>query len=103
MPATDGREDGGVVRLSTSVGINEIEPPNFKTHPKPVHSKFTIDVTNVTGQSISIVDLLGNTIYTGKIRNEKTEIDLSGFESGIYFVTVSSNLSTGTTRKIIVD
>lgn len=45
-------------------------------------------------ESISIVDIVGKSIKTiSNISNSKTDIDITGFNSGIYYIRIKSSLN----------
>jgi hypothetical protein len=52
------------------------------------------------GTVIILTDVLGKVIYTTKLTNEKTEIDMMEQSSGIYFVRI--NTKQGSVIKKII-
>jgi hypothetical protein len=70
-------------------GIEALES-GVRMYPNPASDVLTIELQNVAGPSdIRIFDLTGKPVYMERHVNSFVEIDVSGFEEGIYFVTVS--------------
>lgn len=60
---------------------------NLLVYPNPSHSK--INIINLQNQAlgdIEINDILGNVLIQLKENSRKTEIDISSYSPGIYFV-----------------
>ena len=75
-----------------------ITKKEVKLFPNPVHNNLTILAENSDYQSIEILDLTGKVLA---IKNEYiSNIDFSGFESGIYFVKINW-IDTSMNYKII--
>ncbi|HRH62668.1 MAG TPA: T9SS type A sorting domain-containing protein [Bacteroidia bacterium] len=76
--------------------------------PNPSQGVFTMTL-NLASQSdikISIIDLLGNQVYSSKksnVKNEDIQFDLSNLAKGVYFVEVATNKEKVTRRISIVD
>ena len=51
--------------------------------------------------AIQIVDMEGRVIYTSDIQNQKFEIDISQFSSGVYVVRLNTSLGTATKKLTI--
>ncbi|MBK8192109.1 MAG: T9SS type A sorting domain-containing protein [Lewinellaceae bacterium] len=90
MPSSNGASDIFVQKMSlTPVSINELQNNiPIAVYPNPSNSVFTIETTSKS--NFEIIDIKGRVILKGKINNPKTVIDLSGFESGIYFLAIES-------------
>jgi hypothetical protein len=89
----DVSTDGNLVPTSTSKP--KIEQSNISIYPNPVKNIVTIAVNSNTipGQTISIINLAGNTVYqTSNFSNQQT-IDISNLPGGIYFVKVGDEVT----------
>jgi hypothetical protein len=79
---------------------------NFSIYPDPNSGNFTIQVDNqqsLASGEVKIYDLLGNGIYSTKLKNIKTEIDLSSKPKGIFFLKLYiENTPTGM-KKIVIE
>ena len=84
-------------------GINTLSNAlNFSVTPNPSAGKFTLQFKNATHCSISVYNEMGSVIkeYALNEGNE-TEIDLSGYADGVYFIRVLSEEGVSN-RKIII-
>ena len=63
--------------------------PNFKYYPNPVLHNLTISNSEVIDQ-VEIYTVNGKTLLDKKINNVFSEIDLSNFSSGLYFLKVKA-------------
>lgn len=77
---------------------NFIAKKEVHLFPNPVQNNLTISTLNSDYQSVEILDLTGKVLT---VKNENTtNIDFSGFESGIYFVKINW-METSINYKII--
>jgi hypothetical protein len=79
--------------IDEGVGINGMEGENgISIYPNPANDKIILTINtqfNINSSSnISICDLSGKIISHLSIKANKTEIDLSKYTAGIYFVRV---------------
>jgi len=84
--------DESVTNNSTVlVSINEIG--NITSiYPNPVSDYLFVESNNAI-ENITIIDMLGKTIFKDENINSKIlKIDISNFESGIYFIKVNNNI-----------
>ena len=68
----------------------------FNLYPNPNDGRFSIDFTTtleVENYTVTIVDLIGKTVYQQKLSNDETikQFDLSDLKCGIYVIMISSN------------
>jgi len=86
----------------TEVAENKIEKDKYLLmYPNPSNGKF--EILNSLSENISfqICDIHGRLIKAGILSNEKTEVDLSIYDKGIYFIKSTVNGKTEV-KKIIV-
>ncbi|HNW71229.1 MAG TPA: T9SS type A sorting domain-containing protein [Bacteroidales bacterium] len=71
-------------------GINDNQKPDvhFNIYPNPANDLITIE-TNLCSE-IEIFDIQGQLIKSMKTNGDKTNIDISGFSRGMYFVKLKS-------------
>lgn len=92
-----------------SVGINEMfNEESLSIYPNPSKGEFTLDINSADAANyvISVIDMVGRTIYTNEfncsVGNNKIEINLSGTTtSGTYMINVSRNNITVNKRLFI--
>ena len=86
----------------TTVGINELNSKTSSTYPNPTKGIFTIALGSLNDNtSITVYDMLGKVIITKGSITTTTQINLSGYEKGIYFVNIQSDNET-IVRKVIL-
>ncbi|RKZ61616.1 MAG: hypothetical protein DRQ44_11645 [Gammaproteobacteria bacterium] len=84
----------------TGIGINKKTIPDLQVFPNPTQNYLTIETNHSDHYLIEITTLNGQSILTGKMEGTSHQIDLSSFQKGIYFITISS-IDFVATRKII--
>jgi len=83
-----------------TIGIEETINSGLSVYPNPGSSHLTIETTNPDHYSIEITSLNGQHIYQDELEGSSFQIDLSGFQKGVYFITIRS-INFVTTRKFI--
>jgi hypothetical protein len=79
---TDNQKDEGEIMKMQSL----------KVFPNPNNGKFNVELTGlVNSTEFVIYNFLGSIIYKGKLEAEKTAVDLSEIQNGLYFLKVISN------------
>ena len=96
----DGDGDNDIIR-STSTGDvailenqvsltrKDYQQSNFNIFPNPVHDLLTITANEAGVFDITVFNLLGKIVLSQNTVLQKTEIDLSAIEAGIYLVKFS--------------
>lgn len=87
------------VHRSVAVSCNSVS--EFAIHPNPSEGVFSIEGGEQNSE-ILITDALGKVILETKITGDRTEIDLSTQQNGIYFVKVVSG-SGISSEKIVIN
>ncbi len=86
-------DDIRLYQVDLGSGFNIIEDKNFILYPNP--SKDYITVKNLlSAKKIEIYNIKGQLVFNSEILSlgEKTSIDISSLEAGLYFVKIGSNL-----------
>jgi hypothetical protein len=87
---------------ATGITTNAINDIQTNVWPNPAHDKLFISSENGKDKTVSIVNVIGETVYAQKgIKDEKQEISLSQLTSGIYYVMIKGDGNTET-KKIVV-
>ena len=77
--------DMGCYEFDQYLITNEYQPNDFKISPNPTTGKINLEFAEDNIQQIRISDLTGKTIIEKSEIQQNQTIDLSGFESGVYF------------------
>jgi len=76
-----------------SVGVSEnLKPTSISLYPNPNNGIFTL-ISNSKNFTIEIIDLLGKKVYTEKILQSKSEIQIPNNRKGIYFCKITDENS----------
>jgi hypothetical protein len=86
------------ITQASDVGINEINADSntIAVYPNPATNNITIDVSATLNMpaTIEILNIQGQLIKTIVTNSNKTDIDISAFPSGMYFVKVKTEKRT---------
>ena len=76
-----------------ALGINPIDESSIAIYPNPVTHILTIDLKNLNGGNIRIVDVNGREVYQGNANpnSQVLNIDMSIYENGFYVLSVEVN------------
>lgn len=75
----------------TQILSQQNKTEHFELLPNPFHDNFTLKYTNLSGEAIEVVDISGRLIKFITLTDEDEEgvnIDLNGFENGMYILKV---------------
>ena len=96
-------------KLTLQTGIDavlNVSNSKINIYPNPAHTTLTIDNGNYTalaGFSISIKDMTGKEVHQSEIKNPKSEIDISAWAKGSYFVHITDGKGNMVeVRKLII-
>jgi PKD repeat protein len=70
----------------SGVGIEEQELKYLNAYPNPVTNSLTIENPYQCSMQLNIYSITGKLLYSNKYENYTTTIDMSKYESGIYFI-----------------
>jgi hypothetical protein len=68
-------------------------------YPNPANSILTIENINAI-DTISVLNALGQTVFTKTINSNSAQVDVSSLSKGVYFVTIASGSATKTVKII---
>ena len=98
--------DGQFVDFTIHVIMNYVESVEecqsiLQVYPNPTHGVITIDLQENKCYDYTVYDLLGQTVMKGQAQNGSTQIDLTSFHQGIYFIAIHWD-GNHVTQKVIV-
>ncbi|MFC2090375.1 T9SS type A sorting domain-containing protein [Bacteroidota bacterium] len=81
--------------VNVTVGIIGVESnltPALRLYPNPAKDKLKLELMNIPEKSaiVSIYNVTGSAVFNMELSSKVTEIDVSGYESGLYFIKVTS-------------
>lgn len=78
--------------IVTALGVNDFQlAKNFTIFPNPAADFVNISMIGSSfGESYRIMDQAGRSVFSGKLEDVTTAVDLSQFASGIYFLQVGT-------------
>ena len=81
--------------------VNSSEIAKVSVYPNPANNQFSVTAANVIDQ-ITVVNALGQTVYTATPATNGVSVDASAFAKGVYTVLVNSNGVT-TASKVAIN
>jgi len=98
---TGGESDPSNVVTIIVTNIIDNTQKLLKVYPNPA-----VDVLNIEAPAIinrvRIMNIVGQTVYSNTAQHSNSRINISDFESGVYFVQIETELGTST-QKIVVE
>ena len=82
---------------SSTVGLNEPKIINLSVYPNPANDQVTI--TGETEGTVTLINTNGQVLTSIDLENQNT-LDLSSYESGVYFINYVSEHKTGNVKVI---
>lgn len=106
MCASSGQWSKYYGKKINPTGLNELKESSLiNIYPNPSNSKIIVDITNLLfkdeNKYLNLKNTLGQTVLKMPITNMQTEIDVSSFNEGIYFIEIST-IKGILSKKIIV-
>lgn len=85
---------------SVILNSDQLAKGEFDIYPNPVVDRFFIRQQRSNSGHYLVRDVLGKEVLSGKLQSDNETVDISSFDSGIYFVTVLLD-NTTLTKEII--
>ncbi len=100
---SQGTAYGNQVTFTSTVGIDDnLFYKYFKIYPDPSNGKFKIESYNNLINSIDIFDITGKNVFSvNNLKKISFEINISNQIDGVYFINVTTNNTTYTTKILI--
>ncbi|MBK6836276.1 MAG: T9SS type A sorting domain-containing protein [Bacteroidetes bacterium] len=94
------------IKNNRTIGIknNDVKAINIKVYPNPASDLLNVEVFMKNGEEADIVveNILGQDVYAAKTTEQKTTINTSSFNRGVYFVKVKTAKGTSV-EKVVVE
>lgn len=90
--AVDGIHDYVTVQTD---GINE-QGGNIRVYPNPSHGQITIEAKGMS--RVTVMNVLGQTIYDAPTDADQMVLDLSQYGTGMYLIRISSEMGVSVKR-----
>ena len=93
-------QNTGHVKIYTTegTGVYELSEKNFLIYPNPTKGIIKFDFADNNIQQIIVSDITGKTIIEKSAKQQNETIDLSGFEDGIYTISVQTDIEVFATK-----
>lgn len=98
----NGTECSSTFEIIEPLALNEKDLFAISVYPNPSNGKFTFNFNQIQAESITIINLIGETVFHAPIEHSLTKINLEP-KSGIYFYSVLTNNGIPITGKLIVE
>lgn len=93
--------------ISTCTGFNNLNKNDsyeFNIYPNPTNGELKVSLNYLNENTfMDVFDNLGQVIYHEKISNLNTIIDLNEYAEGVYFIKITSNISSSTLKFVIIN
>jgi len=95
------KNEDGLNLLSDNSGDLELEATNLTLFPNPANNSITLK-TNLSIKEVTVTNTLGQIVLTKKADFSRTnEFDISGFNAGLYVMSIKSSDGNTQTRKFL--
>lgn len=84
----------------SETGIEDNAEQNVGIYPNPANEKITIEAQNI--ETVSIVNVMGQTVYETSVNDDNMVIDVNEFPAGIYMINVVTDEYEVTKRISVV-
>ena len=81
--------------------VEELVGTPIMVYPNPVKDVVNIEA-EMNVESVNIINMVGQVVYQEQLNQKSTKIDLSNYDSGIYFISMNTQEKT-ITKKIVID
>jgi ELWxxDGT repeat protein len=102
--AENGPNGQELWKYNTTLGINE----NYKNeigitvYPNPTKGIINVELTDLKETEFSFYNVAGQKVFTKKINEKNSKLDLNKFDKGVYFLNFKNN-NGASVQKIILD
>jgi hypothetical protein len=79
-----------IIEGSNPLSTESVIASNFSVYPNPANNQVTITTNLSDDMSLMMYDITGKLILTKSTFNNQTDLDISGVNSGVYFIHLTS-------------
>ncbi|MEI6899803.1 MAG: T9SS type A sorting domain-containing protein, partial [Bacteroidota bacterium] len=80
-----------------ATGINTLNGNTISIYPNPAKELVNIEST-ATIKSIEMMNYIGQSVFNKFVDNKKTQVNVSTLAPGVYFVKITTDQGTRTTK-----
>ncbi len=92
-----------ITQSAYNTGLNIQSVPDFNVYPNPADKNLNIEVpSGLIGSDLELISLNGDLLYSSKIISNHSNIDMSVYNPGMYFIKIITSGNGIAIRKIIV-
>lgn len=91
-----------IIKKVSPNGLSEINEASILVYPNPSHGSFSIELPSGTNAQVSIINTLGETVYSNSIQN-KLSVSLPQLAKGMYIVKVKTEAGKVFVKKLTLD
>jgi ACT domain-containing protein len=74
----------------TTTTVTDAKTSKFNLFPNPTNGFITIELDKISNYELSVINVLGQTVYMNSITDINTSVDLSSFDRGVYTIELSN-------------
>jgi hypothetical protein len=89
-----------VITVNACVGVQENNALHTNVYPNPFGTQITIELGADDQYTINVVSILGEEVLCEKINGSKAVINSENWNSGVYFITISTESGKETIRVV---
>jgi hypothetical protein len=106
IPATITGSGGVSMLLCLNTGEEEVLVPleknNIAVYPNPASNEIFVLSSMLTDEStVSIVNMVGETLFTANTNSDQLKIDIQDYLPGVYFVTLTDKNKSRVMKKFV--
>jgi hypothetical protein len=73
----------------TTTTVTDAKTSKFNLFPNPTNGSITIELDKISNYELSVINVLGQNVYTSSITDINTSVDLSSFDRGVYTIELT--------------
>jgi len=97
---TEDELTGGVFKFTNNLSNEQFTSAKFKVYPNPSSSFVTISSEGFDAFKLKVTDVTGKLIATKEFTGAENTLDISSYNTGVYFFEINSNNKSETIKII---